>query len=107
MKKIIIWLALTSLSVAAFAQNQDQPFRLKVVSNEINTIDSRMSIELRIYADADVKLNHELHLQSTPGLQLKDHDPEKVYGKIKEYLEASDSTTIFLTINYDKKKLPQ
>lgn len=106
MKKLMFWLALTSLPIAAFAQNQNQPFRIKVVSTEINTIDSRLNIDLRIYADADVKLNHEVHLQSTQGLRLKDHDPEKVYGKIKEYLEPGDSTMISITINYNKKKLP-
>jgi hypothetical protein len=106
MKKFIFWLTLSSLPVAAFAQNQDQPYRLKVVSKEINTIDSRMNIDLRIYADADVKLNHEVYLQTTPELRLKDHDPEKAYGKIKEYLEAGDSTTISITINYNKKKIP-
>jgi hypothetical protein len=106
MKKLMFWLSLSSLSVTAFAQNQDQPYRLKVVSNEINTIDSHLNIELRIYADAEVKLNHEVRLQSTQELKLKDHDPGKAYGKIKEYLEAGDSTTISLTINYDRKELP-
>lgn len=106
MKKFIIWLVLSTISLAAFAQKQEQPFRLKVVSNEINTINSHLKIELCIYADAEVKLNHEVHLQATEGLQLKDHAPDKAYGKIKEYLEAGDSTTISLILNYNKKKLP-
>src|SRR5688572_17306482 len=106
MKKFIAWLVLSTISIAAFAQKQEQPFRLKVLSNEINKVNSRLNMELRIYADGEVKLNHEVHLQATEGLQLKDHTPDKAYGKIKEYLEAGDSTTISLTIYYDRKNLP-
>ena len=95
MKKFIFWLAFLYLPAVAFAQNPNQPIRLKIVSTEINRINGLLDINLRIYADADVKLNHEIRLQSTQGLQLKDYTPEKVYGKVKEYLEAGDSINEF------------